>query len=154
MKISQSGIDLIKGFEGLRLTPYKCESRVWTIGYGHTGGVDQNTSPITEKEAEELLKKDLKYFEKCVNNKDYVPQSLNQNQFDALVSFAFNLGQGHLKELCNANYPPGKKTVDHIAQEITLYNKVRIGEKLVVSQILTNRREKEKNLFIKPVGNS
>ena len=124
MEISQKGLDLIKEFEGLSLKPYKCVAGVWTIGYGHTKGVSENTSAITEQQAEQLLRDDLKYFEGLVNNKKNVPQNINQNQFDALVSFAFNLGGGNLKELCNANYPPGKKTVAHIADEIILYNKV------------------------------
>ena len=144
MKISQKGIDLIKEFEGCSLTAYKCVAGKWTIGYGHTKGVDQNTKPITQEQAEEYLKEDLKYFEKRVNNKSYVPQTINQNQFDALVSFAFNLGEGNLRELCTANYPPGQKTCEHIAEEITLYNKV--NKKFC--QGLAKRREKEKKLFL------
>ena len=115
----------------------------WTIGYGHTANVKQGDK-ITEQQAEDYLRSDLESFENLVNNKSYVPQSLNQNQFDALVSFAFNLGGKNLKELCNANYPPKKKTTDHIAQEITLYNKA--GGKRV--QGLADRREKEKKLFL------
>ena len=144
MKISQKGLNLIKEFEGLRLEPYQCAAGKWTIGYGHTDGVDENTKPITKEQAEEYLKQDVAKFEKYVNNKNFVPQKINQNQFDALVSFAFNLGQGNLKELCTANYPPGKKTVDHIANEITLYNKVNKK----YNQGLANRREKEKQLFL------
>ena len=91
MEISQKGLDLIKEFEGLSLKPYKCVAGVWTIGYGHTKGVSENTSAITEQQAEQLLRDDIRYFERLVNDKNYVPQRLNQNQFDALVSFAFNL---------------------------------------------------------------
>ena len=143
MRISQKGIDLIKEFEGCRLEAYKCVAGKWTIGYGHTANVKQGDR-ITEQEAENLLRDDLASFEKLVNNKSYVPQSINQNQFDALVSFAFNLGGRNLKELCTANYPPNQKTTNHIAQEITLYNKA--GGKRV--QGLVNRREKEKKLFL------
>ena len=144
MKISEKGLKLIKDFEGLSLTPYKCIAGVWTIGYGHTKGVNGNTEPITEEQAEQILLNDLAYFEGLVNDKNYVPQNINQNQFDALVSFAFNLGGGNLKELCNANYPRGKKTVDHIVDEITLYNKV--NKKFC--QGLANRRKTEKQLFL------
>ncbi len=144
MQISQKGLNLIKEFEGLRLKPYKCAAGVWTIGYGHTNGVNENTNAITEAQAEQYLRDDLRNFETLVNNKNYVPQNINQNQFDALVSFAFNLGGGNLKELCNANYPPGKKTVEHIASEITLYNKANRK----FCQGLANRREKEKQLFL------
>ena len=143
MQISQKGLNLIKEFEGLRLKPYKCAAGVWTIGYGHTNGVNENTNAITEAQAEQYLRDDLRNFETLVNNKNYVPQNINQNQFDALVSFAFNLGGGNLKELCTANYKPGKKTVTHIANEITLYNKVNKK----YCQGLANRREKEKLLF-------
>ena len=90
------------------------------------------------------MKEDLKYFEGLVNDKSIVPQNLNQNQFDALVSFSFNLGIRNLRELCYDNYPHGQKTVKHIADEITLYNKV--NKKF--SQGLANRREREKQLFL------
>ena len=145
MEISQTGIDLIKEFESCSLVPYKDVVGVWTIGYGHTRGVNSKTKPITKEKAEELLRNDISEFEAYVNNKQYVPQNLNQNQFDALVSFAFNLGPRNLKELCTANFEPGEKTVNDIANEITLYNKA--GGK--VCNGLVNRRKKEKELFKK-----
>ena len=114
MKISENGINMIKEFEGCSLQAYQCEAGVQTIGYGHTKNVEKGDK-ITKEEADELLKSDLAYFEGLVNDKSYVPQSLNQNQFDALVSFAFNLGGRNLKELCTANYPKGEKTTAHIA---------------------------------------
>ena len=89
MKISPTGIKLIKSFEGLSLTSYVCPVGVLTIGYGHTGNVLAGAK-ITEKEADALLKQDLIKFEKAVLN--YVTIDLNQNQFDALVSFCFNVG--------------------------------------------------------------
>lgn len=94
MNISQKGIDLIKNFEGLQLKSYKCPAGVWTIGYGTTRGVKQGQS-ITQKEAEELLKRDLRYFELRVDKLVTVP--LTQGQYDALVSFTYNLGEGNLK---------------------------------------------------------
>ena len=146
MKISQKGIDLIKECEGWRLEAYKCAAGKWTIGYGHTANVKQGER-ITQEQAEEYLKSDLAKFENLVNNKSYVPQTINQDQFDALVSFAFNLGGGNLKELCTANYPPNQKTTAHIAQEITLYTKAG-GKK---NQGLVNRRAKEKQLFLSEI---
>jgi len=143
MKISQKGINLIKEFEGCRLEAYQCAAGKWTIGYGHTANVKQGDR-ITQQQADDFLKNDLENFENLVNNKNYVPQNINQNQFDALVSFAYNLGGNNLKELCTANYPPNKKTTDHIANEITLYNKAA-GKTL---QGLVNRRAKEKQLFL------
>ncbi len=94
MKISQNGIDLIKEFEGCRLTAYKCPAGVYTIGYGHTDGVKYGMT-ITQKQADEYLKEDLKRFENGVNN--LVKVTLSQGQFDALVSFAFNCGVSALK---------------------------------------------------------
>lgn len=97
MKTSQAGIDLIKQFEGLELTAYPdpgTGGEPWTIGYGHTGGVKPGDT-VTEAEAEELLRQDLEKFEDCVNA--YVSVPITQSQFDALVSFAFNVGCGALK---------------------------------------------------------
>ena len=94
LKTGKKGLELIKEFEGCRLTAYKCPANVWTIGYGHTKGVKQGQK-ITLSEAEELLKDDLKIYESYVNK--YVKVSLNQNQFDALVSFTYNCGPGSLR---------------------------------------------------------
>ena len=91
MKTSSKGIALIKEFEGLRLKAYKCPGGVWTIGYGHTAGVKPGIV-ITEAQAEQFLKEDLITFEKAVNTQNL---SLNQNQFDALVSFTYNVGTGN-----------------------------------------------------------
>ena len=94
METSQNGIDLIKHFEGCRLEPYLCSANVLTIGYGHTKDVVENMH-ITEETAEVLLQQDLKEFEDNVDK--LVTVDLNQNQFDALVSWTFNLGVGNLK---------------------------------------------------------
>jgi len=90
MRISNKGIELIKKHEGLRLSAYQCSAGVWTIGYGHTGNVTPDMT-ITLAEAEELLRKDLLTAETAVNAA-YL--AVNQNQFDALVSFVFNIGKG------------------------------------------------------------
>ena len=92
----KKGVELIKSFEGLVLRTYKCSSGVPTIGYGHTGSDVVANMQITEKQAEELLRKDLRRFEKGVCELVHVP--LTQNEFDALVSFAFNCGLGALEE--------------------------------------------------------
>ena len=91
MNTSPKGIALIKEFEGLRLKAYKCPGGVWTIGYGHTAGV-KSGMVITEAQAEEYLKADLIVFERYLNG---LGLALNQNQFDALVSFIYNVGTGN-----------------------------------------------------------
>ena len=94
MRTSDEGVNLIKSFEGLRLQAYLCPAGVWTIGYGHTKGVRKG-DVITEEDAEQMLRDDLIGFERCVTENVEVP--LAQNQFDALVSFAFNVGCGAFK---------------------------------------------------------
>lgn len=142
MKTSPKGISLIKEFEGLSLDAYLCSAGVLTIGYGHTGGV-QKGDRITAKKAEELLQDDLKKFENGVLRLVRVP--LNQNQFDALVSFAFNLGVGNL----------GKSTLlrklndrdfKGAATEFVRWNKAG-GREL---DGLTRRRNAEAELFSTP----
>ena len=93
MQTSQRGIDLIKRFEGLRLSAYKCPADVWTIGYGTTAGVKEGQI-ITKERAEELLRDDVKRFEDQVLRLVKVP--LTQGQLDALVSFTYNLGAANL----------------------------------------------------------
>ncbi len=93
MKTSGRGIGLIKKYEGLMLVAYKCPAGVWTIGYGHTKNVKQGQK-ISLEEAEKLLIDDLVVFEK---NIDKMGLKINQNQFDALVSFAFNVGINALR---------------------------------------------------------
>ncbi len=93
MRTSQNGINLIKKYEGCRLAAYKCPAGRWTIGYGHTSGVKAGQK-ITQKQAENYLKSDLKEYEKGVEKA--VKVTLNQNQFDALISFTYNCGIGAL----------------------------------------------------------
>ena len=82
-------------YEGLRLSAYKCQAGVWTIGYGHTKAVTKG-DVITEEKAEELLLDDLSIFEKGVSS--LVKVELNENQFSALVSLAFNIGLGNFQK--------------------------------------------------------
>jgi GH24 family phage-related lysozyme (muramidase) len=93
-KISQKGIDLVKSFEGgPYLEAYKDPVGVWTIGYGTTSGVKSGMR-ITKAQAEQYLREDLNQFEKAV--KDNVKVALNTDQFSALVSFTYNVGEGAL----------------------------------------------------------
>ena len=89
MFISKQGIDLIKQFEGCKLKAYLCPAGVWTIGYGHTKGVYPGMV-ITQDLAEKFLIDDIWNFEREVESLVHVP--ITQGQFDALVSFAFNVG--------------------------------------------------------------
>jgi lysozyme len=93
MKTSDKGIEFIKRHEGLRLKAYQCPAGVWTIGYGSTGGVRQG-DVITEAQAEVKLREDLRTAENEVNRHKL---NINQNQFDALVSFTFNVGSGNFR---------------------------------------------------------
>lgn len=93
--LSQNGLDLIKGFEGLRLSAYQDSAGVWTIGYGHTGNVKPGDR-ITQAEAERLLQQDTAWAQQAVRDQVKVP--LTQGQFDALTSFTFNLGAGALEK--------------------------------------------------------
>lgn len=90
MKISTVGLALIKHFEDFRSNSYKCPAGVWTIGYGHTKGVKEGQT-IDEKRGEVLLRKDIAWAEKAV--RDLVMLEIAQYQFDALVSFVFNMGR-------------------------------------------------------------
>lgn len=94
MKLSNRGLDLIIGFEGLRLSAYTDFGGVWTIGYGHTSGVRPGQR-ITASRARALLRDDVATFERAVDRAVKVP--LTQGQFDALVSFSYNCGEGALR---------------------------------------------------------
>ena len=138
MKTSQRGINLIKEFEGLRLTAYRCPAGVYTIGYGHTRGVKRGQK-ITEKQATEFLAADLCNSEKAVEcyNSLY---HWSQNEFDALVSFTFNCGAMNLRSLLRN----GHRNRSQIAATLPLYRKA--GGKVLKG--LERRRAAEKALFL------
>lgn len=144
MKTSKNGIDLIKKFEGCSLKAYKCPANVFTIGYGHTGVVNgKQITPnmtITPLMAETLLAIDLQNFEYAINTLNL---DLNQNQFDSLISFVFNVGIGAfssstmLKKLKAKDYISASNEFDK-----WIYSK---GKKMAG---LIKRRAEEKKLFI------
>lgn len=138
MKTSQRGINLIKQFEGVRLTAYKCPAGVYTIGYGHTRGVTRGMK-ITEEEASAFLTADLLNSERAVERYNSV-YHWNQNEFDALVSFTFNCGATNLRSLLRN----GQRNRSQIAATLPLYRKA--GGKVLKG--LERRRTAEKALFL------
>lgn len=143
MNISNTGLALIKKFEGLRTTSYQCSANVWTIGYGHTAGVKKGQT-CTVAQAEAWLKQDVATAEKAVSS--YASYKWNQNEFDALTSFTFNCGSGNLKALTAS----GTRSKAVIADKLLLYNKAA-G---VTIQGLVNRRKEERALFVKAAGST
>lgn len=143
MRIGKAGIELIKSFEGLRLEAYLCPADVWTIGYGHTGVDVKRGLRIDEATAEALLRADIERFERCVERA--ITRPMNQNQFDAFVCLAFNIGCGAFEKSTaakrfNADMPPKL-----VAEAMKWWNKA--GGK--VSSGLVRRREAEAALFLK-----
>ena len=135
-KINKSGLNLIKKYEGCRLTSYICPAGVLTIGYGHTGKDVKPSQTITKKKAISLLKKDLARFERHVQSYNYIYE-WTDNEFSALVSFAFNIG--NIDQLTAY----GKRTRSQIRSAMLKYVKAN-GKTL---QGLVKRRKAELKLF-------
>ena len=162
MKTSKTGLDLIKTFEGCRLKAYKCPADVWTIGYGHTGSDVKQGLVDSDSKVADMLRRSHKPVVLVVNKVDHFDKYMadvyelerfeknvmkfnnkyhwTQNEFDALVSFAFNIGS--IDQL-TAN---GTRTKAQIAQAMLLYNKA--GGKVLPG--LTKRRQAERQLFLTP----
>lgn len=143
MKLSKAGLDLIKKYEGLRLTAYKPvpTEKYWTIDYGHYGADVRAGTTITRADAEAYLLKDCASAVEAVN---VLGCDFNQNQFDALVSFTYNCGAGNLRTLCR------NRTIEEIGEKIVLYNKA--GGKVLKG--LVRRRTEEQALYKKGVVTS
>jgi lysozyme len=139
MKTSKDGLQLIKDFEGLELSAYKCAAGVWTIGYGHIKGVQEGMS-ISEARANEMLNEELTEYENYINKGVTVP--LSQCQFDAMVSWVYNLGNGNLssstllKVLNSGDYAG-------VPAQMLRWNKA--GGKVLAG--LTRRRQAEADMF-------
>ena len=138
MKTSEKGLKLIKIFEGCRLTAYKAlpTEKYYTIGYGHCGSDVKKGQTITQEEADTLLAEDVKKFEYRVNA--YEKYNWTQHEFDALVSFAYNIG--NIDGLTNY----GQRSKEMIAEKMLLY--VKSGGQIVNG--LVKRRQAEKLLFL------
>lgn len=140
MKTGEKGLELIKHFEGLRLGAYQCSADVWTIGYGHTAGVKPGDA-ITTEQADAFLRQDVADSERAVSR--FVSVPLTQNQFDALVSFTFNLGSGSLR---NSTLLKKLNAGDYSGAAEQLLRWVNAGGKKLPG--LVRRREAEKTLFL------
>lgn len=138
---SIQGVAFIKQWEGLRLSAYKCPAGVWTIGYGHTKGVKPGDK-ITELTAVTFLRQDLIDFEQGVLKAVRVP--LKQNQFDALVSLAFNIGVNAFKESTLVELL-NRKDYQGAADQFPRWR--RAGDKVLPG--LQARRKKERSMFLK-----
>lgn len=140
MKISGEGLALIKKFEGCELYAYKCPAGVWTIGYGHTKGVEPGMQ-ITEDDANNMLVEELEEYEGYIN--DMVQCSLSQHQFDALVSWVYNLGSTNLKNSTMLKVLNDWKH-EEVPAQIKRWNKA--GGQILEG--LVRRREAEALLFM------
>ena len=146
MKIDKKGLSLIAEFEGLSLKPYKCSASIPTIGYGSTyyengTRVQMSDAPITKQRAEQLLQHTADRFASKVVN--LLKKPVTQNQFNALVSFAFNVGSGALASSTLLKLVNVNPNDIMIAKEFLKWNKVN----KVPVQGLTNRRIKESALY-------
>ena len=139
MKISQEGLSLIKKFEGCELEAYRCAANVLTIGYGSIKGVKEGDT-ITQEEADSLLLHEMDEYEGYIN--DMVNADLKQNQFDAMVSWVFNLGPSNLQASTLLKVL-NSKDYEGVPSQIKRWNKAG-GQ---VKQGLIRRREAEALLF-------
>lgn len=147
-RTSKQGIEQIKTFEGYSETAYQCSANKWTIGYGTTvikGKPVKAGMKITKIEADSFLVRDVRAFENAV--KRHVKVKLNQNQFDALVSFTYNVGVGNfarsrlLRKINNNDF-------NGAAKEFDKWNKAKTKDGLKVLRGLVKRRAMEKALFV------
>ncbi len=145
MKTSSNGLALIQQFEGFRAQAYICPAGVLTIGYGSTGAHVKRGQVITQAEAVALLKKDVARFERAVNA---LGLTLTQNQFDALVSLAFNIGTGNFNKSTLVRRLKAGDMAGAAAQ-FAVWNKARVKGVLTVLPGLVRRRGAEAALFVK-----
>lgn len=145
-KLSQKGLDLIKQFEGLSLKPYLCPAGIPTLAFGSTyypngTKVKLTDAPITKEKAEELLKFLLLSYEKAVDS--FCRDDISQNQFDALCSFAYNVGNGNLQKSTLIKKVNSNPSDPSIKLEFLKWNKAD-GKTLLG---LTKRRNAESDLY-------
>jgi lysozyme len=147
-KIGINGLKLIKKFEGCKLNAYKCPAGFWTIGWGSTyyrdGSKVKDGDVITQGEADALLLTTLEKYEKAVDS--FTRDDINQNQFDALVSFAYNCGDYALNNstlLKKVNANPNDPTI------VNEYHKWTRGGGKVLPGLVRRRKEEAELYFTK-----
>jgi len=150
MRTGETGLNLIKGYEGLRMSAHYAPNEEWTVGYGHTSTARHGMS-VTEGDAERLLKDDVRPIEQLIA--DTVRAPLNQNEHDALVSLIFNIGEENWKRSTvlrklNAGDKIGA------ANAFEQWSKAYVNNELVTLDGLVRRRAAEKSLFLMPTDAS
>lgn len=143
--VSRNGRDLIRHFEGLRLSTYKDVAGNLTIGYGHVGPDVVPGRTITEPEADRIFIYDLQRFEQAVLK--VVKVRIHQHQFDAVCSLAFNIGAEAFSDstlLKRLN----ERSIDAAAEEFLRWNKATVNGRKVSVAGLTKRRKAERELFL------
>ena len=146
MKCNETGLQIIKTFEGFRSSPYKCSAGVPTVGYGSTRGFDRrpikmSMGSITEEQADDLLKRDISSAERSVSR--LIKVELNGNEFSSLVSFVYNLGSGNLQS-STLRSKLNRDDREGASNEFPKWRKA--GGKVLKGLVL--RREAERNLFL------
>jgi len=146
-QINSAGLDLIASSEGLRLNAYQDVAGIWTIGYGHIGGVEPRMT-ITEDQARAFLREDLGQAEAAV---DRATSSVatDDNQFAAMVSLCFNIGWGNFRTSSVLRLHLGGDPAS-AAKAFLLWDKAHVNGVLQVVQGLLNRRQRERDLYLAP----
>jgi lysozyme len=143
--INDAGLDLIKSFEGCRLSAYRDVAGIWTIGYGHIRGVQEGMS-ITQEQATAFLQQDLENTEGFVVSTTSAVPTTN-NQYAAMVSLCFNIGAGNFQTSSVLRFHLAKD-YNSAADAFLLWDKAHVDGQLVVVKGLLNRREGEKELYL------
>ncbi|MEM6415560.1 MAG: lysozyme [Pseudomonadota bacterium] len=150
MKTGDTGLNLIKGYEGLRMSAHYTPNEEWTVGYGHTTSARHGMT-VTEHDAERLLRTDVQPIEQVLAETVRAP--LNQNEHDALVSLIFNIGEENWRRSTTLRkLNEGDKLAAANAME--MWSKARVNGEMVTLDGLVRRRAAEKSLFLMPTDAS
>ncbi len=150
MKTGETGLNLIKGYEGLRMSAHYTPNEEWTVGYGHSRSA-RHGMHVTETDAERLLRDDVSPIEQLIA--DTVRTPLNQNEHDALVSLIFNIGEENWRRsTALRKLNEGDRVA--AARAFEMWNKARVNGELVSLDGLVRRRAAEKSLFLMPTDSS